>query len=1804
MASLGELWFGVNLKDNTSKQADEIKKRLEKKLSITLNPAIKSDLRRRVLEQLKEPFGISISVEKESREKLRRQIKPLLDGISTDRKNSAGDLRAVRAVAVMEEHEQKLAILREQTRKSTANADAAEVRLNTARANAARANDRLRAAQDRLNISMEKGAKSRSLLNSAFAKIGGIVALEELARKVVTVTGDFEFMEQAIKSLVGSEQQGVELMGKLREFAKVSPLEVRDVTKAAQTLLGFNVELEKVPDMIQRLGDVSMGNKDRFNALALAFAQTTSAARLTGEDLRQYVNAGFNPLQVMAEKTGKSMRDLKEEMSKGAISVEMVEQAFIDATSAGGKFYNMSEKQTQTINGQLSKLGDSIDRAFESLGRDNQGVIKGAIASVTALVDNYEQVGRVLMGLLTTYGTYRTAVMLTTIAQNGHSLAMNIARLRILATQKAQALLNATMLSNPYVVAATALGVLVGALIASSDGMTAAERAQKNFNDAIAEGTEKQRQYNAETEQAISTANSDTEATGARREALNLLIDRYGDIIKKYIDEKGHLRDILQLKREIAAIDGNRNVEDLTAKARRYTDAAEAAKLLINGKPLTKNQKKLIEETKEEYFGANGFWAKAWYNDNDLIEWAQQMSGEYGKKARREASVNAQGRFQDIITDMTDAQLKALQSTLRNAKSKKKNIVLAGYKELSNVVLTPDDIERLMTYTGGIVDSRKPQARTKKVIEDERKAAQTELEALTVAEANGKKGAELRRKIAGYSKELEAYDAKTKTTSHTASHHDTAEKLTGIQIEQALAARRRTIDMEYSTRQAEISAMEEGTEKVLAQIELDHDRRLEAIRREFEDLRQQRIKEAKSLWDADSTKKGTNFYNSEAYRKASSEALTEQQQHNRAAQIKEANKEYAEALKKQAELETRAMFDYLSQFGSIQQMRLAIKEDYDRRIARTESQWQKKQLEKERDAAIESMSAESLLKEIDLSTLFSEYGVILASPLEETLRQLKKYTETDAFRARSFEDQQSIYQAIRNTESQLNGIGKISFSDIGESLYEYNNSLIAYRTASDELEEAAKEAITARQEVADAEELLAKATTDEAREIAMKTKTQAQGKETAANTNYNNKLAQFNAAQGRLAAAQSAASENLRKFQISIDNVGNIARAVASGSMKQLWESLGAKTQKRIGQFVSGTKKFDDAVSLATSLLSKQGKGVDYFIERIQGVAAEIYESGEKIEASGLGDKIAKLFDELFGKDSSKMKALGEDVTKILNKVLNEGKEAGASTGEVVKQAATEAVQAISKSGGSLWVMIVGLIMDLLDVLSEGIGALVETLLDKVGAAIEGILSEIGSGKFFERIFKGVGNVIGGIIKGIGNLFSGGYAFGASNVEEMEKEIAELAQTNEALAKSIDSLAKAISDKDSTNSESEEAYKRALAAEKEWQANQRKAISDRASEWSSSGNGFLGLGGKHSFNAYLNGDFGMWDDFNKVLSQFGYENRVYSANDLWKLSPEMMQLLRDYAPKAWAALLSTDGKANPSELINEYIDKAGKIDELTSALNEKLTGYTWDSFKDSYIDILKDLDSTNEDFADSLEEKLSNAILRSLINETYKDRIKALYQMIADAASDESEGGSTMTGGELAAIRAANESLASELIQARENLMEAGILKKTSGGSSSMSNAIKGVTEQTADLLASYINTIRADESVVRALVAQYLPQIAAAVTGGETKSLPGISEGVEADISNGLGGMGLANVPQIDTLLSQITPHLELIAGIQRTNSTIAESQVSQLQQIAEHTKRTADNTEAMYQLANDMGTVKDILRHSQDGSQSLHVR
>lgn len=321
------------------------------------------------------------------------------------------------------------------------------------------------------------------------AVIGGVGVLKALGSEIIRVRGEFQAADTAIQTLLGSKEKADALMSQVREYAKISPLEFSDVTQATQMMLGFNIEAEKVPRYLQAIGDVSMGDTQRFNSLTLAFSQMSAAGKLMGQDLNQMINAGFNPLQIMADKTGKSIATLKDEMSKGAISAEMVQQAFIDATSAGGKFYNMSENASKTINGQLSMMQDAMDSVFNELGQKSEGVIIKGIQTTTSLIENYETIGKVLAGLAATYGVYRTALIASitltrswAVAARVDAAAKGIQTIMTKAQTVAQLALNAAMKANPYVLLATIVASFTATMWVLHDSTTAVEKAQKQLS--------------------------------------------------------------------------------------------------------------------------------------------------------------------------------------------------------------------------------------------------------------------------------------------------------------------------------------------------------------------------------------------------------------------------------------------------------------------------------------------------------------------------------------------------------------------------------------------------------------------------------------------------------------------------------------------------------------------------------------------------------------------------------------------------------------------------------------------------------------------------------------------------------------------------------------------------------------------------------------------------------------------------------------------------------------------------------------------------------------------------------------------------------------------------------------------------------------------------------------------------------------------------------------------------------------------------------------------------------------------------
>lgn len=284
-------------------------------------------------------------------------------------------------------------------------------------------------------------------MDAAFGKIakaaGGIFAasqISEFINKIVAVRGEIESLQISFETLAGASA-GNKLFSQIREFAVQTPMMLKDLAAGAQTMLAFNIATEKVMPILKAIGDISMGDAQKFNSLSLAFSQMSATGKLMGQDLLQMINAGFNPLSVISEKTGKSIGELKTEMEAGKISTDMVTEAFISATSEGGKFYGMLEKQSHGINGAISNLQGAIDDMFNDLGEKAQGGIVSTISFATQVVKHYEIIGTILGGIIVTYGAYRAqliaalAVEKARAAASAETVAVVTAELTAIATK-------------------------------------------------------------------------------------------------------------------------------------------------------------------------------------------------------------------------------------------------------------------------------------------------------------------------------------------------------------------------------------------------------------------------------------------------------------------------------------------------------------------------------------------------------------------------------------------------------------------------------------------------------------------------------------------------------------------------------------------------------------------------------------------------------------------------------------------------------------------------------------------------------------------------------------------------------------------------------------------------------------------------------------------------------------------------------------------------------------------------------------------------------------------------------------------------------------------------------------------------------------------------------------------------------------------------------------------------------------------------------------------------------------------------
>ena len=837
----------------------------------------------------------------------------------------------------------------------------------------------------------------------ALAVIGGAGVLKALGSEMIRVRGEFQSMQTAIETMVGKDMAG-QLIPQIKELAKISPLTMSDMVGAEKMMLGFNIQAEDTIKYLKAISDISMGESSKFNSLTLAFSQMSAAGKLMGQDLNQMINAGFNPLQIISEKTGKSIATLKDEMSKGAVSAEMVQQAFIDATSAGGKFYNMSENASKTINGQLSMMQDALDSVFNELGTKSESVIMDGIQMTTSLIQNYETVGRILAGLVVTYGTYRTAVMLVTAAESKHTLVeIGLTNARLLA-RKAQLALNAAMLTNPYVALTVVIGGLATTMWAMSDSTTAAARAQKEYNGIKDAAFKKEQEHKLKIEELLTAARDESLATLTRQKSLEELRKEYPKIFEQYDIEKLKLEDILKLKQKINEEDSRRSVQgrrdDYNALKQTITNQRRYLQLFDNP-DLRKN---MSDSDKE-------IW-KMFSGNQSYVQVREQMekNSELLKKYQKDMFDDNISAYKSNLKNYSKEKLETELELAQSSASKRNGFVVNG------MMVKGGDLESVISSINGALAKKKSPTTYKQDYEKAKKDWDDAKKKLSEIEKNKSKFT---------SKLYEEAKKRVETTEKayknlggiTGSSLTKQEKAAEKQKKEQKKTAEQLLSLHRQNQQDEINLMIEGTEKKLKQIDLDYQKQIDAIRKQEEEW--SKAGNGK-LTDKQAQKISEAYTNAESMR----------------------DKDISDVTEGQLKAEQQALNDYLKEYGTFQQQKLAIAQEYAEKIRKAQEEngvnsAQVKLLEKQRDVAIQNKETEAIKANIDWVTVFGEFGSMFSDMIKPALDEAKKYVRTDKFKNSDQASQKSLIDAISQMEKSLGGTSGVNFKKLGEDVKAY-----------------------------------------------------------------------------------------------------------------------------------------------------------------------------------------------------------------------------------------------------------------------------------------------------------------------------------------------------------------------------------------------------------------------------------------------------------------------------------------------------------------------------------------------------------------------------------------------------------------------------------------------------------------------------------------------------------------------------------------------------------------------------------------------
>lgn len=727
----------------------------------------------------------------------------------------------------------------------------------------------------------KEGAKIEQMFKRATSSVFAFFSAAQatsFVKSMATVHGEFQQIEIALETILGNEREAATLMNQLRETAAKTPFDMKGIANGAKQLLAYGEDAATVNETLIKLGNIAAGLSQPLGDLVYLYGTTMTQGRLYTQDFNQFVGRGIPMIKELAEYFGVAESEVRGLVEAGKVGFPEVQAVISSLTEEGGMFFNLMEKQSTSVIGKISNLGDAWDAALDKMGESSEGFIYTGIEGLTYLVEHYDTVLKILGTLVTAYGSYKAALIAINAIQK---VSATVAATRALLAQtqmltratQAQILFNQAVKANPYVLAFSALTTVITALAMFCDKSDEAEESVsrlENANKKASEEFDKEAAKIKSLQDVVANANV---AYDERKKAL----DKLREIVPEYnasLSKEGELVNnntdaikdyLVQLEKQIKLKAAQEELEEAYKEQRELQREWDSAREDLS-----------LKRTNSAYY------------DKPIID----VAGMFGQRDLQKA----EARFNDV-----DARLTKVNQTIASLNS---------------------EIATTSTETNGSTKQFKTFSEQLEAAKNKVTTLKAELKDLLAGKGNEEsfvKAIEDKRKELKAAEDaydtLRGIDPKSKKAS-TSSTTDYKTKIAneGRELERLYK------DMELSIQRARIDAMDEGLEKVLAENELNHTAELEAIERQKEDTLRKIQEREKTIWESENPdwkKKGLTFTptTTELPKDVASQfdALT-----------KAANDRLVTDNKK-------ALDDMLSDYMSYEQKRSKIKEEYDKK---------------------------------------------------------------------------------------------------------------------------------------------------------------------------------------------------------------------------------------------------------------------------------------------------------------------------------------------------------------------------------------------------------------------------------------------------------------------------------------------------------------------------------------------------------------------------------------------------------------------------------------------------------------------------------------------------------------------------------------------------------------------------------------------------------------------------------------------------------------------------------------------------------